>query len=644
MAFLDNIKISVKTIGCVLMLAVVSAGLNAFSGITLNRMDNEFAQILEGDAQTRVELARVTRRVAELGYYALAVTTYAPDAEEARKHASEIDASYKAGMTNLANAMKFSPKRATELQKFERALTDLRAIANAVAISYLQTETTSAVDVKRLNETLPVLAGDMRVYDEQMSKEMATAMAAANASGDSSLMLIYLLGAAGILFSLLLALWISTAKIAKPLNRLAQRMGALAGGDLAVEIRGQNRRDEIGAMAKAVQVFKDNAVALKESEAQAAEQHRAAEEERARNEAVRAEAARQVQKVVTGLGAGLERMATGDLTYRITDEFVDEYKKVQEDFNAAIAQLQDTIASIALSSTEVSNAASEISASTSDLSQRTEEQAASIEQTSASMEEISVTVKKNAENAQQANQFANDTAAVADRGGTVVAHAISAMSRIEESSRKISDIISVIDEIARQTNLLALNAAVEAARAGEAGRGFAVVASEVRSLAQRSSQAAKDIKDLITNSSNQVQEGVDLVNKAGASLTEIVESIKKVAHIVADIAVASNEQATGIDQINVALTQMDEVTQQNSALVEENAATAKTLEQQSGAMNESVGSFKLNGADGAAAIPSAPVVAMARPAKRTAPAPARRARTQGALALDDKNEKDWKEF
>src|SRR3977135_452439 len=221
------------------------------------------------------------------------------------------------------------------------------------------------------------------------------------------------------------------------------------------------------------------------------------------------------------------------------------------------------------------------------------------------MEEISATVKKNAENAQQANQFTNGTREVAGRGGEVVAQAVSAMSRIEESSRKISDIISVIDETARQTNLLALNAAVEAARAGEAGRGFAVVASEVRSLAQRSSQAAKDIKDLITNSTGQVKEGVELVNKAGGALTEIVESIKKVAQIVAEIASASAEQSTGIDQVNTALTQMDEVTQQNSALVEENASAAKSLEAQALGMDERVSFFKL--ADGA----SSRAVAMA---------------------------------
>jgi len=265
---------------------------------------------------------------------------------------------------------------------------------------------------------------------------------------------------------------------------------------------------------------------------------------------------------------------------------------------AGINGLLDTtvsiISDIKTAAREVSNASAEISASTTDLSQRTEEQAASLEETSASMEEIASTVKKNAENAQHATQVTNDTRLVAERGGAVVSDAVNAMARIEETSRKVADIIGVIDEIARQTNLLALNAAVEAARAGEAGRGFAVVATEVRSLAQRSSQAAKDIKDLITNSSDQVTEGVELVNRAGASLRDIVDSIKKVDEIVAEIASASIEQSTGVEQVNKALTQMDEVTQQNSALVEQNAATAKTLEAQSTAMDQRVAVFHLD--------------------------------------------------
>jgi methyl-accepting chemotaxis protein len=402
-----------------------------------------------------------------------------------------------------------------------------------------------------------------------------------------------------------LVMWIADG-IVRPLMRLRAGMLDLAEGREISDALETQRHDEIGAMAKAVKVFQDNADALKVAEAEAAEQQRAAEDDRKRgdearkrNDEARAEAAREVAQVIDALGSGLDRLAAGDLTCRLTQDFAAEYQKVQQDFNAAIDQLQQTIGTIVSSTREVSNAAAEISASTTDLSQRTEEQAASIEQTSASMEQISVTVKKNAENAQQANQLSQNTCEVADRGGAVVTQAVAAMSRIEESSRKISDIIGVIDEIARQTNLLALNAAVEAARAGEAGRGFAVVASEVRSLAQRSSQAAKDIKDLITNSNAQVRDGVELVNRAGGSLGEIVASIKQVATIVADIANASNEQATGLDQISRALTQLDEVTQQNSALVEENAATAKTLEHQSSAMGERIDFFQLDDAAGA---------------------------------------------
>ncbi|MBI4275498.1 MAG: HAMP domain-containing protein [Rhizobiales bacterium] len=402
-----------------------------------------------------------------------------------------------------------------------------------------------------------------------------------------------LIGAASVIAAGAIAFFYVRPYIVARLKRLWTATGAIADGKLDTEVDTRGS-DEIAGLARSVQLFRDNVVALRAAEAQAAEQQRATEEERNRNESVRMAAARDVQSIVNALGAALDSLAKGDLTHHLTEDFADEYKKVQDDFNAAIGQLRKTISAIANATRVVAHSAAEISSSTSYISEHTEKQAANLEETTASMREISATVKKNAENAKQANQFANGMREAADRGGDVVANAVKAMARIEDSSRKISDIIGLIDEIAFQTNLLALNAGVEAARAGDAGRGFAVVAAEVRNLAQRSSQAAKDIKDLIINSSGQVEEGVKLVNRAGTSLSEIVDAIKRVAEIVSQIAVASAEQSSGLDQINIALAQMDKITKESSTLAEQTAAAAQALEHQSHEMAERVSLFELD--------------------------------------------------
>src|SRR5262245_23398379 len=379
--------------------------------------------------------------------------------------------------------------------------------------------------------------------------------------------------------------------LVRRLSLLCDAMRRLSSGDTALNVPAVRDGDEIGEMARAVLVFRDRSVEKERLENEAADQRRSNAETQARAAQEQQRISQEQHHVVRALNAGLGKLSEGDLTFCLTDDFPDAYREIRNEFNLTITRLHETIAALSQSIAEVSDASGEISASTTDLSQRTEEQAASLERTSASLEQISATVKKNAEYAQQANASASNARGLADRNGQVVANAVEAMARIEQSSRRISDIIGVIDEIARQTNLLALNAAVEAARAGEAGRGFAVVASEVRSLAQRSSQAAKDIKQLITSSNGQVRDGVDLVNSAGAALAEIVEAIKAVAAIVSDIAAASVEQATGLQQVNTALAQMDEVTQQNSALVEQNAATARALDDQARYMNERVAFF-----------------------------------------------------
>ncbi|MCM0082893.1 methyl-accepting chemotaxis protein [Geomonas sp. Red32] len=345
-----------------------------------------------------------------------------------------------------------------------------------------------------------------------------------------------------------------------------------------------------------------------------------------------------------------QSIAAGDLTTAVSATSSDETGELLTSLKQMNDGLAKIVGEVRHGADSIAHAAQEIATGNADLSQRTEEQASALEETASSMEELTSTVRQNADNAQAANQLAINASSVAVKGGDVISRVVTTMESITDSSRKISDITSVIDGIAFQTNILALNAAVEAARAGEQGRGFAVVAAEVRSLAQRSAAAAKEIKALIEDSSDKVRDGSRLVEEAGQTTQEIVTSIRQVAEIMAEISAASQEQSTGIEQVNNAIIQMDQVTQQNAALVEEASAAAASLEEQAQQLVEVVARFRLEEEKEQAAAPRAqrerrPPTRSAAPRERVAVAPPRVARAndkQAAanLTLDD----EWKEF
>ncbi len=456
--------------------------------------------------------------------------------------------------------------------------------------------------------------------------------AAASAAGEASMAQIVLVAITVVclLIAGLIGVVFVGPQISAPIARMTAATRRLAERDWTVELPETGRSDEIGEMARAVEVLKTNGQeneALQrqvESDRETFERERKAQEElleQAIGQIVSAATAGDltrridaealqgvmqrlgggvndllgtVERALNDLGSMLGALAQGDLTHRIGGGHRGLFQQLASDANTLAEKLAEIVGRLSQTAGNVRDASAEISVGSNDLAQRTEQQAASLQRTAASMEEITATVRHNADNARQASMLAGTARDTADKGGSVVGRAVQAMGEIEDSARKIVDIVGLIDEIAFQTNLLALNASVEAARAGEAGKGFAVVAQEVRALAQRSADASKEIKALISASNSQVRDGAKLVNEAGASLTEIVEAVKRVAGIIEEISVASQEQASGLDEINDAVTQMDEMTQRNGALVEQTTASAQSLADQAKDLAASITFFRLD--------------------------------------------------
>ncbi|HWU64489.1 MAG TPA: methyl-accepting chemotaxis protein, partial [Ensifer sp.] len=432
--------------------------------------------------------------------------------------------------------------------------------------------------VKELEDAETSLLGK-RKADAQAAADMARTVAEV---GGIAMLLLTVAG-----------LFILNRSVVKPLRSLNDCMMQMAKGRNDIDVPGRTRKDELGDMAGAVETFRQTAIAKIESERAAAESRSLSDTERARAAEIDRKRAAEMAQATAGLAEGLKQLAGGNLGIELTDAFAADFEGLRNDFNMAVVQLRDTLSAVADATSAIDGGARELSSSANDLSKRTEQQAASLEQTAAALDEITANVTTSSKRTEEARSMAIEANKSAHSSGDVVASAINAMQRIEASSSQISNIIGVIDEIAFQTNLLALNAGVEAARAGEAGKGFAVVAQEVRELAQRSAQAAKEIKDLIRTSAGEVESGVKLVTATGDALKVIEQHVVAINSQLDAIATSAREQSLGLGEVNTAVNQMDQTTQQNAAMVEEATAASSSLANEADKLRELVGRFQL---------------------------------------------------
>jgi len=639
MKFFNNLRTLVKMIAAFALVIVISLVVNVLSWSSLSYQQKANGWTVHTyEVLERVETivaAMVDRETGVRGYLLAGkedfLAPYIAGTEAYKKAFDEV--------VKLTSDNSTQQKRLAELDALVKGWTD--EVASREIALMRDPATVEQARAMEIGGAGKKWMDGIRAKAAEISADEAALLdsrsAAATEAADTARMTI-LQGAAAMAVAVGGLLFLLQKGLVSPLTRIAAAMRTLATGDTSIDIPGVERKDEVGEMAASAEVFRQNAIANRRLEEEAAASRGQTEAVRQANQQRMQDEAEKLRFATETLGDGLQRLADGDISFQLNEPFAADYEPLRQNFNASLQQLAKTIGAVLHSVVSIDNGTREISDGANDLSRRTEQQAAALEETAAALDEITVNVRNSSQRTEEARNVAVLANQNAGRSAEVVSQAVEAMRRIEDSSQQISNIIGVIDEIAFQTNLLALNAGVEAARAGEAGKGFAVVAQEVRELAQRSAQAAKEIKALITASSTQVSSGVSLVGETGVALKAIGDYVGQINGLMDAIAVSAREQSTGLAEVNTAVNQMDQTTQQNAAMVEQSTAAAASLASEAVRLRELVGQFKLSGmSQGSPSARPAPRAAapVSQPVRRPMPA------TVGNTAL---KAQEWSEF
>lgn len=598
MSLMRNLKIRTKVLALVVPVCLLGLAGALYVSKNYKAADTEYSNFIANDGSAEIDMAIASQRMVAVAYDAYQVFLYDPQTAGMKRATDDYAASKTRMMELLSGAKSALPEEGEALSKFQAQAQAIFDITDkAVAAGSASRDDEAKALLMQADELVATTLAGVRAWVNKYSAGIKVKADLLSKKTDDTIFYTLISLAAVFFAALLVSIAVTRREITGPIERLRLRMLSLADGQIENAVPGTDRRDELGSMASAVAIFRDNAIEKVRLENRTEADRTLAESERMEREKQKLADAANTSFAVDALAKGLECLADGKVGYRINTPFVSTLDGLRVNFNSSLEKLHSVLQSVGQNAAGIDAGANEIRSAADDLSRRTEQQAASVEETAAALEQITTTVKDSTIRAEDAGKLVSKAREGVEHSGQLMQNAISAMKEIEKSASEMGSIISVIDEIAFQTNLLALNAGVEAARAGEAGKGFAVVAQEVRELAQRSAKAAKEIKSLIVASGTQVQTGVDLVKQTGNSLERIVSEVREISQHVRAIVEAAREQSTGLQEINTAVNVMDQGTQQNAAMVEQSTAASHGLAREAAALNDLLSQFDFDGSN-----------------------------------------------